>query len=175
MGLCDCLFEQDIRSITPEQIAPKRIEPKPAEPKPIEQPNATKVREYKAKSSLMTKMEKEFYVAIKAALPPEYILQPQVNLATIISKISEEHFQNELYRNIDFCIFNLDFRPLVLIEINDETHATDKSRQARDYKVKEICSAANLPLIRFWTNYGINREYIAKRIQEALKSTQQSH
>ena len=154
MGLCDWLFEKEINNIPPEEIEPKRNE----------------VPEYKLKSSLMTKTEKEFYIAIKKALPENYILQPQVNLATIIKKISSEHFQNELYRNIDFCIFDLDFRPIALIEINDETHSTDKSRQARDYKVREICQAADIPLIRFWTSYGINQEYIDKKIKEVLKS-----
>lgn len=162
MGFCDFLFKKEIKNITPEQITPEPI--KTTEPAP------EKVREYKVKSSLMTRMEKEYYATIKAILPEEgYILQPQVNLATIINKISDERFQNELYRNIDFCIFDSDFKPLVLIEINDQTHNTEKSRQARDYKVKDICQSANIPLVTFWTQYGINAEYIKKRIDEALQ------
>lgn len=58
--------------------------------------------------------------------------------------------------------FNNKYEPILLIEINDKTH-NEKARIARDYKVKDICQAANLPLITFWTDYGVNQEYIQKR------------
>ena len=164
MGFCNFLFKKEIKKITPEQITPAPLKEETTEP------TQEKVRAYKVKASLMTRMEKDFYTAIKAALPEGYILQPQVNLATIINKISDEKFQNELYRNIDFCIFDSDFKPLVLIEINDQTHNTERSRMARDYKVKDICASANIPLVIFWTQYGINTEYIKKRIDEALQN-----
>ncbi len=154
MGLCDWLFEKEIDEIPPEEIEPERNDGP----------------EYKLKNSLMTKTEKDFYLAIYQALPDNYILQPQVNLATIIKKIDNKPFQNELFRNIDFCIFDFDFKPIALIEINDKTHSTQRSRQARDYKVKEICLKANIPLITFWTSYGINQEYINKRIKEVLNT-----
>lgn len=126
---------------------------------------------YKLKSSLISECERKYYLAIRSVLPEEYILQPQVNLATIIEKESNERYQNELYRNVDFCIFNQNFTPIMLIEINDKTHELDKARQARDFKVKEICEAAGIPLIRFWTKYGVNTDYIKMRIFENLKIT----
>ena len=56
---------------------------------------------------------------------------PQVNLASVIDKKGDSNFRNELFRNIDFGVFNKDFKPLVLIEINDNTHFR-KDRIERD-------------------------------------------
>ena len=117
------------------------------------------------KKNLMTPTELKFFYAIKQSLPAQYILQAQINLASIIERTDEHKYQNELYRNIDFAIFNNKYEPILLIEINDKTH-NEKARIARDYKVKDICQAANLPLITFWTDYGVNQEYIQKRISE---------
>ena len=149
-----CNFESEVRKLHESEYVP--------------QPITETKREYETKSSLMSKTEKEFYYAIKKVLPEQFILQPQVNLASIIRKTTAERYQNELFRNIDFCILDSNFKPVALIEINDSTHITEKGRQARDYKVKEICQSANLPLIIFWTSYGINPAYIEKKIKEII-------
>lgn len=119
------------------------------------------------KKRLMTFTEKQFHEAIKKAIPENYILLPQVNLATIIRRVDEHTYQNELYRNIDFAIFNSEYMPLLLIEINDNTH-NEIDRRERDRKVKEICQCAQLPIITFWTEYGINEEYIYKTIHKYI-------
>lgn len=157
-------FEDEVKKVPIEEISPEPIQE--AEETTISDSEVK--REYKVRSSLMTKTEKQFFSAIKKALPESYILQPQVNLASVIKKTTEERYQNELFRNMDFAIFDLDYKPLALIEINDNTHITEKGRQARDYKVKDICKAANVPLIIFWTTYGVNEEYISKKIKEVL-------
>jgi hypothetical protein len=116
----------------------------------------------------MTEIEKRFFVAIKKAVSNEYIVQPQINLASIFCKQGATHYQNELYRNIDFGIFDCDYNPLLLIEINDKSHLT-KERRIRDAKVHKICSNAHIPIVTFWTSYGINQEYITKTINAVLK------
>ena len=120
------------------------------------------------KKALLTFTEIKFKNAIEKALPNGYKLYPQINLASIIKRTDEHKYQNELYRNVDFCVFNEKYIPQVIIEINDKTH-NEKSRQARDYKVKDICAKANIPLITFWTDYGVNESYIEKKINEVLK------
>lgn len=122
------------------------------------------IKNYRPKK-LLTPTEIRFFNAIKNATNENYILLPQINLASIIERTDEHKYQNELYRNIDFAIFDKAYNPIVLIEINDKTHK-DKKRIARDIKVKEICNSANIPLITFWTDYGVNQEYINKRIAE---------
>ena len=130
----------------------------------IKQKSPTKI--YKPKK-LLTATELKFYNAIKNAINDSYILLPQINLASIIERKDEHKYQSELYRNIDFAIFDNTYAPILLIEINDKTH-NEKKRVARDIKVKEICQSAGLPLITFWTNYGVNQDYINKRIAEYI-------
>jgi hypothetical protein len=124
--------------------------------------------QYKIKTNYITQTEREFARAIKEIIKEKYILLPQVPLSQLVIKKPATRYKNELYRIIDFCIFTKEYRPLVCIEINDETHKT-KSRYARDQKVKDILAKAELPLITLWVSYGINKEYIEKRLSEHLE------
>lgn len=128
---------------------------------------------YFLKKSLITDKERPYFNAIKKIVEPSHIVQPQINLASIIDKKSTEKFRNELFRNIDFGIFDQNYKPLVLIEINDQTHTTPR-RKERDKKVKDICAEAKIPLITLWTNYGVNEDYIKKRISEHIILTTSS-
>ena len=119
------------------------------------------------KKKLVSKTEIAFGKAIKKALPEGYRLQPQICLASILRKKGDSKFANELFRIIDFGIFDKEFNILFLIEINDESH-NKRKRIARDYKVKDICEEAGIPLITFWTSYGIDEQYIKKRILQEI-------
>ena len=122
---------------------------------------------YELKDSLMTKSEITYYNAIVKALPNGYHLQPQVNLASVINRTDNSKFHNELFRNVDFLILTSNFKPIAFIEINDSTH-NDSTRIKRDIKVKEICEEAGISIITFWTKYGINQDYIDKKINETI-------
>ena len=99
---------------------------------------------YNPKPSLITETEKGFYNVIKELIPDNYLLFPQINLAAVISKDDDSsHFQNELFRNIDFLITDSEFKPLIFIEINDSSHNSNQ-RKERDQKVHNICSEATL-------------------------------
>ncbi|MBR3935745.1 MAG: DUF2726 domain-containing protein, partial [Oscillospiraceae bacterium] len=104
---------------------------------------------YAPKSSLMTKTEFDYYKCIKKILPPQYFLHVQANLASFITKTDCSRYQNELYRNVDFLITDLNYKPLAVIEINDQTHLT-KERYGRDEKVSKICEEAGVPIIKLW-------------------------
>ena len=125
---------------------------------------------YQLKNSLVTETERKYLSAICQVTPQGYTVQAQVNLASIIEKTDNSKFQNELYRNIDACIFDAYFKPIALIEINDSTHNAP-SRIERDKKVAMICEEAGIPLIRFWTQYGINLDYMRKKISEAIEKS----
>lgn len=122
---------------------------------------------YAVKNSLMTDCEKHFFSVIKDILGGTYIIQPQINLASVIEKKSAGKYRTELFRNIDFGIFDHSYRPLVLIEINDSTHES-KKRKVRDSKVAHLCQMANIPLITLWTKSGIHRDNIEKVLREYL-------
>ena len=93
---------------------------------------------------------------------------PQVNLASIIQKVSNSRFNTELFRNIDFGIFSADYsKVLLLIELNDESH-NNFHRKKRDIKVHEICNKAGIKLITFYTRYSNEKEYVKRRILKEL-------
>lgn len=124
---------------------------------------------YKLKPSLMTGTEREYFEAIKRCLPNGYLIQPQVNLASIIERTDNTRYHNELFRNIDFCITDTDYKPIVLVEINDETH-NQPDRKRRDAKVKQICTEAGIAIVTFWTRFGVKPNYIRSRIEQAISN-----
>lgn len=124
---------------------------------------------YEAKPVLISKNESGYYDAIKTALPEGCIAFPQINLAAFVTRVDNTRFHNELFRNVDFLIVNAEYKPLIVIEINDQTHLTAE-RGERDEKVKNICDEAGIPVISLWTSYGVNEEYIKKKIDETMAS-----
>ena len=121
---------------------------------------------------LMTDNEKYFYNIIAKNFENKYLIVPQVNLASFVNKEKqyENEYQNELFRNIDFGIFDKNTTlPILMIEINDNTHNQAK-RKYRDIKVKEILEKANINLITFYTEYSNKEDYIVKRIKENLNN-----
>lgn len=108
------------------------------------------------KKNIMTDYEYKFYLILKELEKYNYKVIPQVNLATIVKKVNNKKYYTELFRNIDFVIFNEGLTDvLLLIEVNDATHNT-KKRKSRDIKVKSICANAGLNLITFITTKNNN-------------------
>lgn len=119
------------------------------------------------KRKYMSDCELNFYNKIKELENEEYKVIPQVNLATIITK-ENKSFQGELFRNIDFAIFDKNFQNLLLlIELNDSSHKKS-SRIKRGIKVKKICDSANIKLITFYTNFANEKDYVINRIKKEI-------
>lgn len=126
------------------------------------------------KKEFMTQCELSFYNKLKELEKEEYKIVPQINLASIIYK-QNKGFQNELFRNIDFAVFDKNFKNiLLLIELNDSSHKK-AYRNKRDLKVKQICSKANIKLITFYTNFPNEKEYILNRIKEEINKISTIH
>ena len=123
---------------------------------------------YFLKDSLLTKTELEYYSVLYSILGNKFLILPQINLASIIDKEGGGNFRSELFRNADFGVFDYDYRPLFLVEINDNTHLR-KDRRERDKKVNKICKSAWLPILTLWVKDGINRAQIEKEIYKILK------
>lgn len=122
------------------------------------------------KKTLMTKNELYFYEILQKNYNDKYIVMPQVNLASIITKNKDfpAQYQNELFRNIDFGLFDKNtMECLLLIEINDNTHNRVDRRQ-RDDKVKSICEMAGIKLITFYTRHYNYEGYILKCVDNAI-------
>ena len=124
---------------------------------------------YELKKSLLTNSEISYYNAIKKVIPENYLIFPQINLASFIERTDDSRFHNELFRNVDFLITDELYKPSVVIEINDQSHLTTE-RKKRDEKVSNIWEEAGIPIIKLWTSYGINEDYIAKKIYDTLSN-----
>ncbi len=125
---------------------------------------------YEFRRSLISKSEQDYYDAIQNALPEEFCVFPQINLATFIYRTDNARFHNELFRNVDFLITDGTYTPKIVVEINDQTHYSNE-RKERDEKVQKICEEAGIPIIRLWTSYGVNVEYIKRKIHEILNAS----
>ena len=123
---------------------------------------------YDIKNTLISKTEQTFYIAIKSSLPEGFCIFPQINLASFIERTDDARYHNELFRNVDFLITDAEYHPKIIIEINDQTHMNN-DRKERDEKVQKICEEAGIPILKLWTSYGANPEYIKKRIDETLQ------
>ena len=123
---------------------------------------------YKQKKSFITDCERRYLSVIKGIVGDRYIVQPQINLASVIEKnMLVEKYQGELFRNVDFGIFDLDYNLMALVEINDVSHQ-QQERAHRDIMVSEICKRARIPLMIFETKDGIDKKLIAIRLSQYL-------
>ncbi len=129
---------------------------------------------YSSKNAFMTDCEKEYYAAFTEIVGDKYIIQPQINLASIVNKDSYSKYRSELFRNVDFGVFDKNYQLKLLIEINDKTHESAERRK-RDHKVRLICEDAKIPLVTFWTIYGVDKSYIRFRLSEHLQITAPSN
>ena len=117
------------------------------------------------KKKIITDNEIAFFNKFRE-LNAKYIIIPQVNLASIIEKRGGK-YHSELFRNIDFGIFDINYNLLLLIELNDKSH-TNIKRKDRDLKVKKILSDCQIPLLTFYTYYPNEKGYVLNRIVKAL-------
>ena len=117
------------------------------------------------KNKILSDNEIAFFNKFKE-LNGKYIIIPQVNLASIIEKHGGK-YHSELFRNIDFGIFDINYNLLLLIELNDKSH-TNIKRKDRDLKVKKILSDCQIPLLTFYTYYPNEKGYVLNRIVKAL-------
>lgn len=126
------------------------------------------IKIYKAKNSILTNNEKEFYNKLFQVVDKNYLVLPQINLGSVVEKIDGSKFRNELFRIIDFGIFDRKtLKPLLLIELNDKTHK-QAERYQRDLKVREILKDAGLPLLTFYSSYPNEIDYLHKKIYQIL-------
>lgn len=120
------------------------------------------------KKTLMTDTEYNFYLKLKE-LETDYKIVPQLSLSSVIKKLNNNTYYTDLFRIIDFAIFSNDYKELLLlIELNDSTHNTQK-RKIRDSKVETICNSCNIKLMKFYTTYPNEKEYVINRILKEIK------
>lgn len=128
---------------------------------------------YYVAKPFMTNTEKTFFEKILPLNQYGINIIPQIPLASVVKKQGEYRWQNELYRIIDFGIFDSNYNLLLLVELNDTTHK-QQDRYIRDKKVRNICSDAGIDLMTFYVDKPNEQDYILHRIADSIRKTKVS-
>lgn len=100
---------------------------------------------------VLSETERNFYARLRTAIP-QFAVLCQVQIAQFIEvDDSRRHpgVRNRYNRlTADFVVCAEDFRPLLVVELDDSSH--DRSvQQARDAKKDAVLAAAGVPVVRF--------------------------
>jgi len=130
--------------------------------------DSLKGRKYKAKNSLLTPSELDFYEKLQTAFPNSNIQVQQV-LYSFIEQEKEYFNQGPkgLFKSVDFLICDDEFKPIVAIELNDKSHRS-LDRQERDKFVSVLFERCNIPLVVFETKEELTSHDIKSRIKKVI-------
>ena len=125
---------------------------------------------YIKKSCAMTPSELSFYKTLHEAVNGCVII-PQAHLSMFLDhEIKGQSWKAAFARingkSVDFLICTNDMKPLIAIELDDNTH-NQPDRKTRDGFVNSIIANTNMPLLRFKAGEW-NSEIIKHRIAQAL-------
>ena len=127
----------------------------------------TDKNKYKQKR-LMTEPELEVYQWLQRTYEPRYRVLPQIALLSLVDKVNNTSYRNELFRVVDFVIFDGEYRPLCAIELNDASH-NRADRKMRDEKVKSILGRAGVGIAFIPLEEAKNEKLMKKLIADAVK------
>lgn len=111
-----------------------------------------KFNPFKQKQYFLTKNEKDLFLLLHSLeeLQNFYIF-PQLHLSTLLQVKDEARdmmgkfeYINKLF--VDFVIFDKNLNPVVVIELNDQSHLWN-SRKSRDQFVVKALEDSNIPLL----------------------------
>ena len=128
---------------------------------------------YTKKACVMTQHELIFYKTLLEAISGCVII-PQAHLSMFLDhKVYGQNWSRAFSRingkSVDFLICTNDMKPLIVIELDDNTHDRP-DRQKRDIFVNSIISDANMPLLRFKAGEW-NSEIIKQEIAHTLQGS----
>ena len=123
---------------------------------------------YERKRQFISRPEYNFLQTLREINPNKYEVLPQVALFSVIDKVTNTAYRNDLFRTCDYCFVDRDtFEPLLLVELNDRSHLR-ADRQDRDAKVAAICSAARIPLVTFWMDGDLSYNTVRRTVLKAI-------
>lgn len=128
---------------------------------------------YAKKACAMTQHELIFYKTLLESISGCVII-PQAHLSMFLDhKVYGQNWSRAFSRingkSVDFLICTNDMKPLIAIELDDNTHDRP-DRQKRDIFVNSIISNANMPLLRLKADEW-NSEIIKQEVARALKES----
>lgn len=122
---------------------------------------------------ILSEAERAFYARLHAAVP-QYAVLCQVQIGQFIAvddKRRHPGVRNRYDRlSADFVVCADDFRPLLVVELDDSTHDRPAQR-ARDAKKDAVLAAAGVPIIRFRGT--VSGDQIRDKVLKALRGVDQ--
>jgi hypothetical protein len=118
--------------------------------------------------------ENELYRTLVNITNNNYIVIPQVHLCDIadvkVGYLDHDNLYYELKRIIyDYAIFDKNFEPLILIELNGKSHFFQDNRINRDAIAENNAKNLDLPLIIIKKEDRFNEKLIKEKIARVLK------
>jgi|GEM_PF-5053370 len=118
--------------------------------------------------------ENELYKTLINITGNNFIVIPQVHLCDIaevkVGYLDHDNLYYELKRIIyDYAIFDKDFNPLVLIELNGKSHFFQDNRINRDAIAENNAKNLDLPLIPIKKEDRFNEKLIREKLLPYLK------
>lgn len=123
---------------------------------------------YARRKSFVSRAEYSLMLKLKEIKPEKYDVIPQPALITVIDKLTQNAYRNELFRVCDFLFVDKNsYEPLLLVELNDSSHFKAE-RQERDRKVTAICESARMPLVSFTMQEANDFKYVRKMVLKKI-------
>jgi len=123
---------------------------------------------YRKKNYFFSAAERSFY-EILLRLVPEHTVFAKVRLADLVyvrknSGAYQSHFNRISAKHVDFAVCDKDLAPIVVIELDDSSHHSEK-RKMRDAFVDEALSAASVPIV----HVPAQRSYVLEDLRKLLR------
>jgi hypothetical protein len=107
---------------------------------------------YRRRLFLLTPAEADFHQVLRSVLAGDWHVFAQVRVADLVSITGRSIQARRVALNkvssksVDYVVCDPQFRPRLIIELNDRTHDLESRRQ-RDQFVAQVCQWAELPLV----------------------------
>lgn len=131
---------------------------------------------YRVRDDFLSPAERHFFLALVEAVGSNAIVCPKVRLGDILFSTDRTQFWKHTNRvnqkHVDFLLCSrAEIKPLVAIELDDQTHQREKVK-ARDRFKDAAFLAAGLPLVRITTRRSYEREKILDAIGPYLATSE---
>ncbi|MGH8201159.1 MAG: DUF2726 domain-containing protein [Steroidobacteraceae bacterium] len=122
---------------------------------------------------VLTEAERGFYARLRVAVPQYAVLcQVQISRFIEVKNVADRLGVRNRYDRLsaDFVLCAEDFRPLLVIELDDSSHDRPAQR-ARDAKKDAVLVAAGVPIVRFRGT--VSGDRIREEVSRALRGVHQ--
>ncbi|MFB9154454.1 DUF2726 domain-containing protein [Vibrio gallaecicus] len=122
--------------------------------------------EHKRSEYLTSKNERNFYIALRKALPDDYMIHCQTSLMALIQPVEWKNNSRTWAKRMDFVVTDSTTKIICVIELDDRSHER-ADRKKRDKYVNEALDGQH-KLIRFKASWGYDAATIYKKLRNKI-------